>query len=161
MTTTARPSPECLALAERFAAGRVEVPALRHRREDIPDLVAAIVRRHADGAQPARLNSEALQILMRSGWPQNVRQLENAVRSALSNRSGPEITISDLPSDVRRQATRRTLSPIEQVELDAILTALEQAGDNRTRAAAALGISRATLHRRLRAYGLALDHSAF
>ena len=62
---------------------------------------------------------------------------------------------------MRRQATRRTLSPIEQVELDAILTALEQAGDNRTRAAAALGISRATLHRRLRAYGLALDHSAF
>jgi len=161
LTSTARRSPECLALLERFAAGRVEVPALRQRREDIPDLVAAILQRHDDGAQHARLSSEALQILMRGGWPQNVRQLENAVRAALSNRCGPEIGITDLPSDVRRQATRRTLSPMEQAELDAIMTALEQVGDNRTRAAAALGISRATLHRRLRAYGLALDRSAF
>lgn len=161
LTVTARHSAECLALVERFAAGRVEVPALRQRREDIPDLVAGILRRHDDGAQPVRLSSEALQIIMRGAWPQNIRQLENAVRAALSNRSGPEIGISELPCDVRRQATRRTLSPMEQVELDAIMTALEQAGDNRTRAAAALGISRATLHRRLRAYGLALNSSAF
>ena len=160
LTSTARHSPECLGLVERFAAGRVEVPALRQRRDDIPDLVAAILRRHDDGAR-LRLSSEALQILMRGGWPQNVRQLENAVRAAVSNRCGPEIGITDLPSDVRRQATRRTLSPMEQAELDAIMTALEQAGHNRTRAAAALGISRATLHRRLRAYGLALDRSAF
>jgi len=160
LTSTARHSPECLALVERFAAGRVEVPPLRQRQEDIPELVAAILRRH-DPEGSVRLSSEALQILMRGGWPQNVRQLENAVRATLSNRCGPEIGISDLPSDVRRRATRRTLSPMEQAELDAIMAALEQAGDNRTRAAAALGISRATLHRRLRAYGLALDHSAF
>ncbi|HEY4409072.1 MAG TPA: helix-turn-helix domain-containing protein [Acidimicrobiia bacterium] len=161
LTSTGRFSPECLALVERFAAGRVEAPPLRQRREDIPDLVAAILRRHDDGTQHVRLGSEALQLLMRGVWPQNVRQLENAVRAALSNGCGPEIGISDLPSDVRRQATRRRLSPMEQVELDAIMTALEQAGDNRTRAAAALGISRATLHRRLRAYGLELDRSAF
>jgi transcriptional regulator of acetoin/glycerol metabolism len=50
---------------------------------------------------------------------------------------------------------------MEQIELDAILAALERTGDNRTRAAAALGISRATLHRRLKTYGLELDRSAF
>src|SRR2546430_8326861 len=97
------------------------------RREDIPDLVTAILRRHDGGAQPVRLSSEALQVLTRGAWPQNVRQLENAVRAALSNRSGPEIGITDLPCDVRRQATRRTLSPMEQAELDAIMTALEHA----------------------------------
>jgi transcriptional regulator of acetoin/glycerol metabolism len=50
---------------------------------------------------------------------------------------------------------------MEQIELDAILAALERAGGNRTRAAAALGISRATLYRRLKGYGLELDRSAF
>jgi transcriptional regulator of acetoin/glycerol metabolism len=160
LTSTARHSPECLSLIERFAAGRVGVPPLRQRQDDIPEIVNAIVRRY-DHERRVRLSSEALQILMRGGWPQNVRQLENAVRATLSNRRGPEIGISDLPSDVRRRATRRTLSPMEQAELDTIMAALEQTGDNRTRAAAALGISRATLHRRLRAYGLTLDQSAF
>jgi sigma-54 dependent transcriptional regulator, acetoin dehydrogenase operon transcriptional activator AcoR len=161
LTATARLSPECLALVERFAAGRVEVPALRQRREDIPDIVTAILRRHGDDTERVRLSSDALQVLMRGAWPLNIRQLENALRSALSNRCGPEIGLGDLPCEVKRQATRRTLSPIEQVELDAIMAALEHAGHNRTRAASALGISRATLHRRLRAYGLALDRSAF
>jgi transcriptional regulator of acetoin/glycerol metabolism len=107
------------------------------------------------------LTSEALQVLMRAAWPQNVRQLENAVRAALSVRSGPLVGIADLPLDVRRQGTRRRLSPMEQVELDAMMTALEQSGNNRTKAAAALGISRATLYRRLKAYGLELERLAF
>lgn len=161
LTTTAQASAECLSLVERFAAGRVEAPPLRQRQEDVPDLVAAILRCHDRGAPGARLSSEALQVLMRGEWPQNVRQLENAVRAALSNRSGTEIGIGDLPREVRRQATRRRLSAMEQIELDAILAALERAGDNRTRAAAALGISRATLHRKLKASGLELDRSAF
>jgi sigma-54 dependent transcriptional regulator, acetoin dehydrogenase operon transcriptional activator AcoR len=161
LTSTARPSSECVSLVERFAAGRIEVPPLRQRQEDVPDLVAAMLQRHDHGAQRSRLSSEALQILMRGEWPQNVRQLENVVRAALSNRSGAEIGIEDLPRDVRRQATRRRLSVMEQIELDAMLAALERAGHNRTRAAAALGISRATLYRRLKGYGLELDRSAF
>jgi transcriptional regulator of acetoin/glycerol metabolism len=161
LTSTARHSPECVSLVERFAAGRIEVPPLRQRQEDVPDLVSAMLQRHDHGEQRSRLTSEVLQILMRGEWPQNVRQLENVVRAALSSRSGAEIGIEDLPRDVRRQATRRRLSVMEQIELDAILAALERSGDNRTRAAAALGISRATLHRRLKAYGLELDRSAF
>jgi transcriptional regulator of acetoin/glycerol metabolism len=161
LTSTAPQSGECLALVERFGAGRVEVPPLRQRHEDIPELVADILRRHGDADQGLRLTSEALQVLMRAAWPQNVRQLENAVWAALSNRPGPSIGIADLPLDVRRQGTRRRLSAMEQVELDAMMTALEQSGNNRTKAAAALGISRATLYRRLKAYGLELERLAF
>jgi transcriptional regulator of acetoin/glycerol metabolism len=161
LTSPARQSSECVSLVERFASGRIEVPPLRQRQEDVPDLVAAMLQRHDHGAPRSRLSSEALQILMRGEWPQNVRQLENVVRAALSNRSGAEIGIEDLPRDVRCQATRRRLSVMEQIELDAILAALERAGGNRTRAAAALGISRATLYRRLKGYGLELDRSAF
>jgi transcriptional regulator of acetoin/glycerol metabolism len=161
LTTTARQSSDCVSLVERFASGRIEVPPLRQRQEDVPDLIAAMLQRHDPGAPRCRLTSEALQILMRGEWPQNVRQLENVLRAALSTRSGAEIGIEDLPRDVRRHATRRRLSVMEQIELDAILAALERTGDNRTRAAAALGISRATLHRRLKTYGLELDRSAF
>jgi transcriptional regulator of acetoin/glycerol metabolism len=161
LTSTAPHSGECQALVERFGAGRIEVPPLRQRHEDIPELVADILRRHDDANQGVRVTSEALQVLMRVAWPQNVRQLENAVRAALSNRSGSLVGIADLPLDVRRQGTRRRLSPMEQVELDAMMTALEQSGKNRTKAAAALGISRATLYRRLKAYGLELERLAF
>lgn len=161
LTSTARCSAECLSLVERFAAGRVELAPLRQRPEDIPELVAAILRRHEGDGQRLRLSSEAMQLLIRGVWRQNVRQLDNAVRAALSSRTGAEIGIADLPRDVKRQATRRRLSAMEQIELDAILAALEQAGENRTQAASALGISRATLHRRLKAYGLELDRSAF
>jgi transcriptional regulator of acetoin/glycerol metabolism len=161
LTSTARCSTECLSLVERFAAGRVELAPLRQRPEDIPELVAAILRRHDGDAQRLRLSSEAMQLLMRGVWRQNVRQLDNALRAALSSRTGAEVGIADLPRDVKRQATRRRLSAMEQIELDAILAALEQAGENRTQAANALGISRATLHRRLKAYGLELDRSAF
>ena len=86
-------------------------------------------------------------------WPGNVTELAEAVRTALAARPTGDIEPHDLPRDLAGRARRR-LSPLEALERDCIVSALEEAGGNRSRAAEALGIGRATLYRRLRAFGL-------
>lgn len=145
-------------VADRFGVVRIPVPALRERIDDIPALVDALARRHAD--RPPRWHPAATQLLLRLAWPGNVRQLANVVRVAVLT-AGDDVTIEDLPEDVRVAATRRRLSRIETLELEAIQAALREAGGNKARAAEALGISRSTLYRRLRSYGLDLDHHVY
>jgi transcriptional regulator of acetoin/glycerol metabolism len=148
-------------LVDRFDVAAVEVPPLRDRAEDLPELLAMLSERHAAGGVPPRWMPEAVQTLSRLDWAANVRQLENVVRRVLATRRTTDIRAKDLPEDVRFQAPRRKLSYIERVELDAIKTALQRARGNKVEAAELLGMSRATLYRKIRSFGVDLDNGAF
>ena len=72
-----------------------------------------------------------------------------------------EITAADLPAEVRSRSVRRSLSPIDQMECDAIIGALHDAAGNKVAAAKMIGLSRSTIYRKIRAYGIDRDASFF
>jgi transcriptional regulator of acetoin/glycerol metabolism len=146
---------------EGLTDGAIHVPPLKDRLEDLPYLLSALTRRHALGGIEPRWLPDAVQTLTRLSWPANVRQLDNLVRRVLAGRRSADIRAKDLPEDIRRQAPRRTLSYIEQVELEAMMTALQRTNGNKTEAAQMLGVSRATFYRRIRSFGLDLGKTAY
>lgn len=144
---------EFQALVERFTAS-VTVPPLRHRIGDVQALVPALLERHAPKSA-IETEPEVMQTLLRREWPGNVAELEQVLRAALSHRRSGRIALEDLPEDVHA-TSRRVLTPLEALERDAIARALIDAGGNRAEAAARLGISRATIYRKIRSYGIAI-----
>jgi sigma-54 dependent transcriptional regulator, acetoin dehydrogenase operon transcriptional activator AcoR len=128
------------------------VPPLRSRSGDLPALVDALLAELAPH-RGVRLSREALRLLSRYDWPGNVRQLGDALASALRRRPVGRIEASDLP-EFCHSTPRRALRPVDQVERDAIVNALRDAGGNRVAAAAALGLARSTLYRKIRQYGI-------
>lgn len=147
-------------LIDRFVV-RIAVPPLRERPDDIKALAAEFARRLAKHQPPPRITPEALQALLRLDWPGNVRQLRGVIAGLLATGRCSDVQLADLPEDVRRQTARRHLSRLEQVELEQILVALRQTSGNKVDAAKALGISRATLYRKIQAFGIELDRSIF
>jgi PAS domain S-box-containing protein len=135
----------------------IGLPPLRDRREDIPLLIrhflAAFSARTRRGARI--LAPDALRMLMAYSWPGNVRELQNAVEHALVTATGSEIRSADLPGDLRGAVrSQTTLTPEDQADRERISGILGETGWNRTKAAAALGVSRVTLWKRMRRYGL-------
>ncbi|RZL80244.1 MAG: GAF domain-containing protein [Rhodococcus sp. (in: high G+C Gram-positive bacteria)] len=130
----------------------VSVPPLRHRADDLPDLAAAVLDKLSP-RRPIRLSAEAMAIITRYSWPGNITQLEDALTTALTRRPVGEIQADDLPGYCFHRS-RRQLSPMESLERDAIVKALREEGGNRVKAAAALGIARSSLYRKIRSYGL-------
>jgi sigma-54 dependent transcriptional regulator, acetoin dehydrogenase operon transcriptional activator AcoR len=145
-------------LLDRFPTA-VRVPPLRERPEDIIDIVPALIRRHAGGPGP-RCSPDLVQVLMRADWPGNVRQLESLIHGMVARRPVGELTARDLPPEYQRVPWRR-LSPMERVERAAILHALAQSSGGKAQAAALLGISRATLYRKLKELGIADTRGPF
>ncbi len=138
-------------LVESFGL-RLDLPPLRERADDIVDLVPHFVSRR--GAT-ARVAPAAIQAMMRYDWPGNARELDSLVRALLTRKRTTDIVLADLPP-VYQQGSRR-LRRIEQVERAAIVRALIEANGNKTQAAELLEIGRATLYRKIRAYGLDLE----
>jgi transcriptional regulator of acetoin/glycerol metabolism len=154
VTTGAAPlRTEIASFLDRLGAPTVEIGPLRRRREDVIDLVEDFA---GDGCASA-----AMQVLMRQPWERNVRELRHVIEEARALRPTGPLGLADLSPAVRGGARRRMLSTLEQVEVDAIVAALDDAGGNKLDAAAALGISRSTLYRKLHAYGLDLDRATF
>ena len=128
------------------------VPPLRQRREDIPELVQGILR--ACGLT-VRVGHRAMVALTNYAWPGNMPQLERVVSHAAKTCRGADIGVEHLGAEISASAHgRRTLTRLESLERDAIVDALREYGGNRIKAAAALGMSRSTLYRRLRSFGL-------
>jgi len=143
--------PECWT-AGAISDVTVHVPALRQRREDIPELIQSILR---DLGVTVRVGHRALMALTNYAWPGNVSQLKRVLARAAQACRGADIGLEHLGSDIYVGAhSRRTLTRLEALERDAIAEALRECGGNRIQAAAALGMSRSTLYRRLRAFGL-------
>jgi two-component system, NtrC family, response regulator AtoC len=137
----------------------ITMPPLRARREDIPLLVQAFLKESAkENRKPFReLAPEAMACILEYNWPGNVRELRAAIEHAVVMCSTSKIGVRDLPASVRQPAQAQgapTQEPqelnLQQTERNLIFRALEQSGGNRTRAAQILGISRRTLHRRLK-----------
>ncbi|MFF8227826.1 sigma-54-dependent Fis family transcriptional regulator [Streptomyces caelestis] len=140
-------------LLDKLSARSVVLPPLRERTEDIRELLPALAPRPAPGQPPLTWTLDALRALDRYPWPGNVTELAHVVRALAEHRrmSGP-VRRAELPDAVREGPAVRPLSPMEHAERAAILEALRRHGGNKARAAAALGIGRATLYRKLRGY---------
>jgi len=145
-------------LYHRIATWVVELPPLRHRKADIVNLAAFFLSRAAadQGVRVGGISEAALEALQAFAWPGNIRQLENEMRrAALFLEDGELLDTGRLSEEVRggrRPAGGGTLSEIlERVERDEIVLAVDACGGSVDAAAGRLGISRATLYRRLKA----------
>ncbi|MFC8242806.1 helix-turn-helix domain-containing protein [Streptomyces chartreusis] len=147
------PGPCLQRLLDTLAARSVTLPALRERPEDIRELLPVLTPGPAPGSPPLTWTLDALRALEQHPWPGNVTELAHLVRALAGRRRvfGP-VRRGELPDPVREGPAGRTLSPMELAERSAILEALRRHGGNKARAAAALGIGRATLYRKLREY---------
>jgi transcriptional regulator of acetoin/glycerol metabolism len=141
-----------LARLLRLFPSTVEVPPLRHHVEDIQQLVPFFVARLGHGGQLA-CSPEVLQMLMRSNWPGNVEQVLQTMRSIVQHRRTGAIQPRDLPPEIR-SVSRRLLSPLESLERDAIARSLIDARGNKAKAAKSLGMSRATIYRKIHEFGI-------
>jgi DNA-binding transcriptional ArsR family regulator len=139
-------------LVRRVAPVTIDVPPLRHRREDVRELVAHFT------AGRRRWTPPALQLVVRQDWPDNVRELQQLVESVCAVGCSREVVLDDLPPDIRARSARRSMSRIEEVGLVALLAALREAGGNKARAAEILGVSRSTVYRKLASGGFDVDH---
>ena len=141
----------------RFFPGTVELPPLRHHIEDLHELVPFFLARLS---QQGRLtcSAEAMQLLLRHNWPGNTEQLWQVLRQVVQRRRAGAIMPRDLPPECWT-VSRRLLSPLESIERDAIVQSLQDHDGNKVRAAEALGMSRATIYRKIHEYGIVASGS--
>jgi len=143
------------------------LPPLRQRPQDIAPLVRGMVARFGSrfGKKIFAISPEALRTLEEFAWPGNIRQLENVVQQAVLTCPGDLLTLHHLPMSVRidsdgrlpdvRPAVPSSLAQNrETTERAVIVSALEKVGFSRTRAAEILGVSRVTLYKKMKKYGL-------
>jgi DNA-binding NtrC family response regulator len=139
----------------------IHLPPLRDRKDDIPLLGDAFLRRMAaDRGQTRKtVGSDALAAIMAYDWPGNVRELENALERAATLTKGEEIAAAALPARVTERrapslaADRPSANPpLDVVERAYITWVLQSVGGNKTRAAEVLGIDPSTLYRKLARY---------
>jgi transcriptional regulator with AAA-type ATPase domain len=131
----------------------VTVPALRHRIEDLEELVPLLLReltRRAD----VRLGRDAMRQLTKLPWPGNVAQLRSVLADAVALQRSGTIGVEKLPAECR-SLTRRRLTQPEALERDAIVRSLLENGGNKADAAEALGMSRITIYRKIKEFGIA------
>jgi two-component system nitrogen regulation response regulator GlnG len=167
----------------RLNVVRIQLAPLRERRQDIPLLVDYFLQKLVKtGAAPARvtkISPEAMKILEKAEWLGNVRELENAVERAAVVTVGDSILPKDLPADLREpkvvpvapddleaaiDAAMRPLYALARrdpelklmamMERELIARSLEDTGGNQVQAAKLLGITRATLRKRIEKYGI-------
>jgi two-component system response regulator HydG len=166
-------------LTEEIAAGRfredlfyrlnvvaLHMPPLRERRDDIPLLAQHFLNTFAEKNRKTikGYTPQAMDHLLRYDWPGNVRELMNAVERMVVLSRADYVDESDLPPAILEQASAAVPQlpaqalpadlPLEEVEKASILQTLESAGGNKSEAARRLGITRRTLHKKLKKYGV-------
>jgi PAS domain S-box-containing protein len=148
----------------RINVVKLEIPPLRDRLEDIPQLLEALLEKHsfALGVDVKGYDFQILPLLMGYHWPGNVRELENFVERAVVFAGGSHISFNDLPVEILPEKAVRlsdagTLrSARADTEKQMIFQALKNNQFNRTAAAGELGIHKTTLYRRIKALGISL-----
>jgi len=143
----------------RLNVVRLVMPPLRQRKADIPAFVAHFLRQFNQrfARQVRGIAPEAMAALMAYEFPGNVRELENLLERAYALGARDEIRLSDLPALSAGAAGvhgATELPTLAQAERELILRAMQVHGNDKERAARALGISRRTFYRRLKEYGL-------
>ena len=144
----------------------VHLPPLRDRRSDIPVLVHHFLDRYAKASQ-IQVTPAAMKSLFEYDWPGNVRELENCIARAVTLGDGKTIDVSDLPPAIRAEqaepgserapeVSSLSTTALAEMERMTILRVFEQAHGDKALAGKMLGISRATLYRKLKRYNIAL-----
>ncbi len=142
----------------RLRVIELRVPPLRERAEDVLSLARVFLAETARrmGRKVTGFTPRAADQLLRYEWPGNVRELQNAIEHAVALSAGSRVDLEDLPEELRAAMPRARQAgptrPLEELEREYILAAVESAGGNRTRAAAELHIGLATLKRKLKRY---------
>src|SRR5579872_1863894 len=137
----------------RLNVFHIELPPLRERREDIPQLLEHFIRKFslAMNKRITRVSPAAMSLLQQYPWPGNVRELENAVERAMVVAQEPEIREQDFT--LKTKTTNGDVKTLDDIERAHILRVLEDCNWNQTRAAEVLDIDRVTLHHKLKRYG--------
>ena len=139
----------------------VYLPALRERKSDIPTLVQHFLDRHSPGERMIEITPAAMKFLMHYGWPGNVRELENCIQRAVALGNGEVIDLADLPPAIQAVAPKKGASAVSQdydstdledIERATIQRVFEQVHGDKMLAGKMLGISRATLYRKIKRY---------
>ena len=142
----------------------VHMPALRERRSDIPTLVHCFLDRHAP-QESVQVSPAAMKSMLQYDWPGNVRELENAIARALALGDRKTIDVKDLPTSICDGQAQMTASneadglastALADMERLTIQRVFEQARGDKVLAGKMLGISRATLYRKLKRYQIPL-----
>jgi len=144
----------------------VHIPPLRERRSDIPMLVHHFLNRYAPGAH-LPITPAAMKSLLQYDWPGNVRELENCIARAVTLGDRRVIDVHDLPPAIRTEqpassemtsqdANSLSTTALAEMEKMTILRVFEQAHGDKALAGKMLGISRATLYRKLKRYNIPL-----
>jgi transcriptional regulator of acetoin/glycerol metabolism len=161
----------------RLQVVHLGLPPLRERKQDIPLLVEHFLRTSPHGGPGAMVDPEALEMMMNYTWPGNVRQLRNCVEQALLSSLDGKIKVENLPDEIRafhpvsrkaRPRARETHGLSRgyyicrqtrgKVDKDALIRALEEAGGNVSKASRTLRVSRMTIYRKLKEFGITLGH---
>ncbi|KXG75144.1 sigma-54-dependent Fis family transcriptional regulator [Thermotalea metallivorans] len=143
----------------------LNIPPLRERKEDMAILVERLMQKCNKklGKNINKISSSALALLMNYRWPGNVRELENTIEYAVNMCTGNIIGESDLPNRIKYREeicpgeSERYIVPIKVLECQEIQKALDYYGNSKQaidKAAALLGLSRATLYRKIKEYGI-------
>lgn len=135
-----------------FFGHTVEVPPLRHRVEDLHELVPTLLRQLTRGRE-LTVAPAAMSQLSKYTWPGNVAELRATLREVVTHQRSGVIGVGQLPPRCRTTG-RHTLSRIEALERDAIVRSLEENANSKAAAASALGISRATIYRKIKEFGI-------
>jgi len=142
----------------------VHLPSLRERRSDIPMLAHWFLDRHAPDSS-MQVTHTAMKCLLQYDWPGNVRELENCIERAVALGDGKTIDLSDLPPTIASASPSTELAPgvipsvvsstdLEDIERATIERVFEQVKGDKALAGKMLGISRATLYRKLKRYNI-------
>jgi DNA-binding NtrC family response regulator len=135
----------------------IELPVLRERRQDIPELVEHFLATRQIGPRRHTIEPDALEAFRRYDWPGNVRELANVLERAQILAESDSITLDDLPESIAQEAAETPAGEpghLREVERRHVQTVLRQHNGNKMHAARALGISRRALYRLISKYHL-------
>jgi transcriptional regulator with PAS, ATPase and Fis domain len=145
----------------------VHLPSLRERRSDIPQLVHCFLDRYAPG-ENVQVAPSVMKSFLQYEWPGNVRELENCIARAMALGDHRTIDVADLPPAIRgneeagsprEDPSDLSTTALADLERMTILRVFEQAGGDKVLAGKMLGISRATLYRKLKRYNIPLRNA--
>jgi two-component system response regulator AtoC len=151
----------------RLKVIEIEIPPLRDRREDIPELAQVFLKKYSKKTGKAihSISSEGLKALYAHRWPGNVRELEHQIERAVTLTSASVLSLDDFelglpgsPAEVPVSESAGDQKSLEDMERSHILRVLREVEFNKSKASEILGIDRATLYRKAQKYGITLKN---